>query len=567
VLIEGCSDHMRPKFNDLLPLVCNGLRDPETIVRRGACIALGCLAEELDQEIASNHATLLPLLFDLMNDPNTEIPKQACNALDAILEGLDDEILQYLPTLMERLLLLLDNGPNEVKTTVTAAIGSAAHAAGSEFKQYFPMVISRLLVLMTLNKNNDDMLLRGIATDTVGSVAEAVGKELIQPHVNEIMRLAIEGTHLDHARLRECSYCLFAVMARVFGEEFNIYLDTIVPQLLKSCQLEEFDPFILDEIAADVIGEIFENTRSNFLPYVEASISELVKLASHHSGGVRKSVVSSLFRFLTTFYSMSNPTQWEAGLPVKVPVHENVQNMTKTVMPTILAIVNDEESNVASDFVAALALVLGPDFASYFKVYLPHITKYYKRSKPVSDRSMAIGCLGDSTIGLKSALGDEEEEVRSNSAFAIGVLCQYTTIDISSKYNEILTRIYPLFTGKYVLNVTDNACGAVCRMIIKCSQVIPIDQVLEVIIRTLPLKDYEENEPVFQCIFYLFRANNSYVLSHIPEFLNIFAQVLSPPEDQLKDQTRQELIDLIKALNQQFPDVVARSPLGPFLQS
>jgi hypothetical protein len=70
------------------------------------------------------------------------------------------------------------------------------------------------------------------------------------------------------------------------------------------------------EIATDVIGEIFENTRSNFLPYVETSISELVKLASHHSEGVRKSVVSSLFRFLTTFYSMSNPTQWEAGLPV-----------------------------------------------------------------------------------------------------------------------------------------------------------------------------------------------------------------------------------------------------------
>ncbi len=55
------------------------------------------------------------------------------------------------------------------------------------------------------------------------------------------------------------------------------------------------------------------------------------------------------------------------------------------------------------------------------------------------------------------------------------------------------------------------------------------------------------------------------MLNHIPEFLKIFAQVLSPPEDQLKDKTRQELIDLIKALNQQFPDVVARSPLGLFL--
>jgi len=238
--------------------------------------------------------------------------------------------------------------------------------------------------------------------------------------------------------------------------------------------------------------------------------------------------------------------------------------------------------STASDLVVALASVLGPGFASYFKVYLPHITKYYKKSKPVSDRSMAIGCIGESTVGLKSgisefteqllslnlkALGDDEEEVRSNSAFAIGVLCQYTTIDISSQYNVILSRLYPLFTGKSVLNVTDNACGAVCRMILRCPQVIPIDQVLEVIIHNLPLKqDYEENEPVFQCIFYLFRTNNSYVLNHIPEFLNIFAQVLSPPEEQLKDQTRHELIDLIKALNQQFPDVVARSPLGPFLQ-
>ncbi|CAG8438463.1 984_t:CDS:10 [Funneliformis caledonium] len=635
VLIEGCSDYMRPKFNELLPLVCNGLRDPETIVRRGACIALGCLAEELDQEIAANHATLLPLLFDLMNDPNTEIPKQACNALDAILEGLDNEILLYLPTLMERLLLLLDNGPNEVKATVTAAIGSAAHAAGSEFSKYFPVVISRLLMLMTLNKNNEDVLLRGIATDTVGSVAEAVGKELIQPHVNDIMRLAIEGTSLDNARLRECSYCLFAVMARVFKEEFSVYLGTIMPQLLKSCQMEEFDPFTLDEftinsaivdekeIAADVIGEIFANTRSNFLSYVEASISELVKLSNHHSEGVRKSVISSLVSFLITFYSMSNPTQWEAGLPVKVPVHENVQSMITTTMPVILSIMGDEESKIvmvqlcqefiealkhcgpaivadyidqiaqnilniyekksASDLVSALALVLGPGFASYFKVYLPHITKYYKKSKPTSDRSMAIGCLGESTVGLKSgisefteqllslylkALGDEEEEVRSNSAFAIGVLCEYTTIDISSQYNVILSRLHPLFNGKSELNVTDNACGAVCRMIIKCPQAIPIDQVLDVIMDTLPLKqDYEENEPVFKCIFYLFRANNSFVLNHIPDFLKIFAQVLSPPEDQLKDHTRQELIDLIKALNQQFPDVVARSPLGPFLQA
>ncbi|CAG8833327.1 3057_t:CDS:2, partial [Racocetra persica] len=164
-------------------------------------------------------------------------------------------------------------------------------------------------------------------------------------------------------------------------------------------------------------------------------------------------------------------------------------------------------------------------------------------------------------------LADEDDEVRSNAAFAVGLLCQHTRVDISSKYGDILSSLHPLFTGQSLMNVTDNACGAVCRMIMACPQAIPMEQVLEVVLRMLPLKrDFEENEPVFKCIIMLFRANNSFVFNHILELLNIFAKVLSPPEDQLKDQTRQELIELIQALNQQFPDVVLKSSLSELIQ-
>ncbi|CAG8721801.1 8732_t:CDS:10, partial [Cetraspora pellucida] len=671
VLIEGCSDYMRPKFNDLLPIVYNGLRDPEIIVRRGACLALSCLAEELDQEIAANHATLLPLIFELTNDTSTEIVKQACNALDLILEGLGDEILQYLPAVMERLLILMDNGANEIKDAVIAAIGSAAHASGEEFKPYFQEVISRLQILMSLSQTDEDIVLRGVATDTVGAIAEAVGKEVIQPYVDDIMRLAIEGLHKDSARLRECSYCLFAVLSRVFKEEFASYLSTIMPQLIKSCQMEEHTILSVEEeedlcdldiddeedteitigtavvdekeVAAEAIGEIFENTRSHFLPYVESTLQELIKLSNHHSESVRKVVVGSLFSFLATFYSMSNSTKWEPGLPVKVLIHENVYNMAKAVISTILTMWEDEESklvviqicaeladtikicgpaiisdyirpiaenilllyqkkavcqqdndddegllddddeaeydslliNNASDLVAAMALILGNDFVPYFKEYIHYIAKYYKKTKPTSERSMAIGCLGETTIGLKDgiseftdqllplylkALADEDDEVRSNAAFAVGLLCQHTRVDISSQYGDILSRLHPLFTGQSLMNVTDNACGAVCRMIMACPQAVPMEQVLEVVLQTLPLKrDFEENEPVLKCIIMLFRANNSFLL-------NIFAKILSPPEDQLKDQTRQELIELIQALNQQFPDAVLKSSLSELIQ-
>lgn len=44
VIVEGCADYMRPKFSELLPIVCAGLQDPDIIVRRAACMALSCLA-------------------------------------------------------------------------------------------------------------------------------------------------------------------------------------------------------------------------------------------------------------------------------------------------------------------------------------------------------------------------------------------------------------------------------------------------------------------------------------------------------------------------------------------
>lgn len=68
------------------------------------------------------------------------------------------------------------------------------------------------------------------------------------------------------------------------------------------------------EVASDALGEIFENTRSHFIPYVDTSLQELIKLSNYHSESVRKTAVGSLVRFLITFYSMSNPIQWEPGL-------------------------------------------------------------------------------------------------------------------------------------------------------------------------------------------------------------------------------------------------------------
>ncbi|KAI8344311.1 armadillo-type protein [Chlamydoabsidia padenii] len=681
VIIEGCAEYMSPKLNELLPLVCSGLQDPEIIVRRSACMALGCLAEELASDISEHHQVLLPLVFNLMSDTNPEVTKHACNALDAILEGLGTDVLQYLPMLMEKLLFLLDNASQtETKATVMAAIGSGAHAAGEAFQPYFGEVLPRIRHLMSLKETADDNLLRGVATDSAGAIAEAVGADIFRPYTQDLMNLAIEQLQLDTPRLRECSYAFFSILARVFGEEFAPYLSIIMPPILTSCKAEEknepgtlenteidltlgdgdddeddfsafnFNSAIADEkeFAADALGELFENTRTHFLPYVESAVQELSELSYHLFDGVRKAVVGSLFGFLKTFYSLSEQGEWVAGLPVNYPVSENVANMTSIVIPTILMMWKDEDDRMvvvqicqeliqslklmgpsiiaehvedisryvldifekksvcqqafddedlvdedeeaesesllvgaAADLVAALCEVIGEGYSSYFDVFLPLISKYYKKTKASSERSMAIGCLGECITGVKTAVtphterllqlftkacDDEDQTVKSNAAYALGMLVTHSQIDLSSQYPTILASLHPLFQNQTLVNVTDNATGAVARLILAHPDAMPLDQVLPVFTGALPLKaDYAENEPVFNCIIQLFHSNNAFVLGHIPQFLQVFAHVLSD-EAQLSETTRGRLIELVRAMHAQSPDLnIAASDLGRFL--
>lgn len=67
------------------------------------------------------------------------------------------------------------------------------------------------------------------------------------------------------------------------------------------------------EIAADVLGGIFANTREHFLPFLEETIVVLQGLISHYYEGIRKSAIQSIFIFIVTLNDLSNPGQWVPG--------------------------------------------------------------------------------------------------------------------------------------------------------------------------------------------------------------------------------------------------------------
>ena len=88
------------------------------------------------------------------------------------------------------------------------------------------------------------------------------------------------------------------------------------------------------EIAADTIGTIFAATKNHFLPYVEQATIELVDLLAHYYEGIRKSATESLLQIVRTFYKLSDPQEWEQGVAVKIPLHQNVKDLVgHTITP------------------------------------------------------------------------------------------------------------------------------------------------------------------------------------------------------------------------------------------
>lgn len=99
--------------------------------------------------------------------------------------------------------------------------------------------MDRLQHFLVLQGEGEETELRGITMDAVGTFAEAVGKDVFRPYFPDMMKQAFQGIEMGSARLRECSFLFFGVMARVFREEFAPYLSNVVPPLLTSCQQAE----------------------------------------------------------------------------------------------------------------------------------------------------------------------------------------------------------------------------------------------------------------------------------------------------------------------------------------
>lgn len=222
----------------------------------------------------------------------------------------------------------------------------------------------------------------------------------------------------------------------------------------------------------------------------------------------------------------------------------------------------------AMEVVTCIAAALGESFGELWQIFEKPIIKFvsgqekYERSGAVGTIAEAIGNMGASVTPyttslmkiLLKRLGDEDPEVRSNAAYGTGLLCEKSTneSEITGQYNVILSKLEPLLHQQQEARLLDNSAGCVARMIKRHPNHVPLGDVLPVLIQLLPLReDYEENEAVFEMIVALYQSQNQVIQGLTSQLMPVLQKVLSPPEEQLSDETRQKVLQLAQWLQSQ----------------
>ncbi|XP_015777738.1 PREDICTED: importin-4-like [Acropora digitifera] len=548
VLAEGCADYIRNRYlQAALQTICQGLSDGNSVVQNAALFALGQYSEFLQPDISKYSADILPLLFErLVNSSSSGKSSTSITrtyyALETFCENLGEGILPYLPALMEKLLLALKHSSSvQMKELAISAIGATASAAKEAMLPYFPQIV-----------------------------------EFIK-HEYELWGCFWKFKKV--LRIKEM-ICLFAYRYSV-----------------ENAYLEE------KEDTCNALGEIAENSGTEFLPYLDESFQEVLKLVQFPHTGVRKGAVMAVGQFCKGFHNLLLETGTEdktalrrmlnTAIPTFITVitkdkdrsvsmatlqslnevlksvkslivdehgyPDGIANAARTVLMQKTACQQGDDEDVddsdqqaeydamlieyAGDILPSLASAIGgAAFAPYFAGFLPLLLKKTRKSCPVPDKSFAIGTISEILLNMGHAivpfvqplfpvfmtsLKDEDDEVKSNTIYGLGLLAFFGGDIILPHYQTILETLFVILSQNQPPRVVDNICGAVSRMMMANRNSLPLEKVFPGLLQCLPLKeDFEENDPVYSCIIELFSDQHPLIRQYLAQILAVFSQVL-----------------------------------------
>uniref|UniRef100_A0A6B2EDB2 Putative karyopherin importin beta 3 n=1 Tax=Phlebotomus kandelakii TaxID=1109342 RepID=A0A6B2EDB2_9DIPT len=223
------------------------------------------------------------------------------------------------------------------------------------------------------------------------------------------------------------------------------------------------------------------------------------------------------------------------------------------------------------------------EFAPYFgRAYTHLLEKLEKaRRKEESDleRAYVIGVLAECFEGLQkhtntwmaslmpllmAGAQDKNDQIRNNSVFGLGELVLAGGEFAFDYYPQILQLLSGAVVKEQDAVTLDNVCGALARMIIANSALVPLKEVLPVFVQYLPLRtDFDENLAVFKCLHIAYQQGQQ-VLVELMERIAFLALHVLQKKEYSTDETRDYIYNFVQQIRQDFPEqygkVVTNNP-------
>eukprot|EP00466_Bigelowiella_natans_P019936 jgi/Bigna1/69117/fgenesh1_pg.8_\ len=239
-IAEGFSLLLREALPDLLDATLSLIQNKSAMVRVAACVCLLQLCDHIQPDICNHHERLVKAMVTTLDRPGEHpmVRVKMATAMCAFLEGLDPETMAiYIKPLMKKFgQLVTGNESEDMKEMAIGGIMSVAIASEEKFTPFFKDSANALFHFMS-KKADEDLKLRARATECMGCVAVAVGKDIFRPFavlcdcgmmadiylnegLNQVFALADENLTLDYFSLSEATFRLYTSLAQCLGEEF-----------------------------------------------------------------------------------------------------------------------------------------------------------------------------------------------------------------------------------------------------------------------------------------------------------------------------------------------------------
>lgn len=485
VAVTGSPDYILSQFEKIIPATITGLKDPEPVVQLAALKCVHQLTSDLQDEVAVYHEQYLPMIIDIIDSAKSVvIYNYATVALDGLLEFTAyDAITKYLEPLMNKLFYMLEtNTSSKLRCSIVSAIGSAAFAAGSSFIPFFKTSVQFLEQFIKNSSqiegmSEDDIELRANTFENVSTMARAVRSDAFSEFAQPLVQSAYEAIQTDSSRLRESGYAFIANLAKVYGENFASFLDTIVPEILKTLQMDEYqfnfdgdaddlaafaegateddlqNKFTVNtgisyekEVAAAALSELALGTKQHFLPYVQQSL-EILNAQVDESYGLRETALNTIWNIVKAVLLSSNmdADKFPKGIVQGSYVDANILTVIKNAREISMTNLNEE-------FETSMVITVLEDFSNMIRQFGPIIIMDNGDSSSlealcVQVLSVLNGSHTCQTIDLEEDVPKDEDMDASETEATLLDVALEVLVSLSHALGADFAKIFETFKG------------------------------------------------------------------------------------------------------------------------